>query len=250
MKLTDLCVCLDQLLQPNAYRDYCKNGLQVEGQADIPKIATAVSASLATIEAAIDCGAKALIVHHGLFWDRDPMEITGTKKKKLQLLLTEEISLIAYHLPLDAHQIYGNNWGAANLLGLTNLEPFGCYNGQYIGVKGRISPQSRDTFAKTLENFYDHPAHSAFGGKEIIESVAIISGGAHKSILEASAQNIDCFITGSFDEPIWHQAFEEKINFYALGHSNTEKIGVQLLGKHLASHFNLACPFLDVQNPF
>jgi len=248
--LQELCCYLEDLLKVSSFSDYCPNGLQVEGKGKIKKVATAVSASLSTIEAAIEVGVQALIVHHGLFWNKDSYVIQGSKREKIRLLLKHDISLLAYHLPLDAHQEFGNNWKAAQELGWKDLEPFGDYNGTSIGVKGKILPQTRKEFMDNLESYYCHPAHCALGGKEIVSTAALISGGSHKSIIEAANEGVDCFVTGSFDEPVWHQAAEEKINFFAMGHSNTEKIGPRALGLHLEKHFGVHCSFLDIENPF
>lgn len=248
--LQELCAYLDTLLELSLFSDGCPNGLQVEGKPKIKKICTAVTASLAAIEAAVEAGADALIVHHGLFWNRDSYPITGVKRKKLQQLLENGLSLLAYHLPLDAHREYGNNWRAAKELQWENLEPFGRYGNVSIGVKGTFKPQSREAFSASLQRYYGHAAHLALGGKAEVCSAALISGGAYKSIPEAASEGVDCFITGNFDEPAWHMAFEEKINFFALGHSNTEKIGPRTLGEHLYQHFNVPCEFLDLENPF
>lgn len=241
---------LDGLLQGVPIQDYCVNGLQVEGGDKIERMATAVSASLATIESAVEKKVQALLVHHGLFWSGDNYAITGVKRSKLNLLLKNEISLLAYHLPLDLNQHFGNNWKAARDLGWIDLQPFGKFNGIPIGVKGRFSPLSREALQGTLEKYYQHPAHCALGGKEIVQSAALISGGAYKSMQEAINEDIDCFITGNFDEPVWHQAIEGQINFFALGHSATERVGPKALGEHLQSHFNLPCEFIDIYNPF
>lgn len=248
--LQELCRHLDNILQPELYSDFCTNGLQVEGNSNIVTMATAVSASLATIELAVQAGVQVLIVHHGLFWNRDSYQILGSKREKLRLLLAHNISLIAYHLPLDAHQLYGNNWKAAQDLGWKDLRPFGMSQRMAIGVAGDFEPMSSQQFLEQLEHYYGHTAHTALGGKAMVSSAALISGGAHKHIMDAAAEEIDCFVTGSFDEPVWHQAFEEKINFFALGHSNTEKIGPKALAAHLESHFGRPCRFLDIENPF
>lgn len=242
--LQEFCRYLNELLKIDEFADYCENGLQVEGTSSIKKVATAVSASLATIQAAVEADVQALIVHHGLFWNADPYAVLGTKKEKLQLLLKHNISLLAYHLPLDAHQEFGNNWKAAHDLGWTDLQPFD------IGVKGTVGGISRDEFQKKLEEYYQHLAHCALGGIDYIETAALISGGAYKSLLDAASQNIDCFITGNFDEPAWHQAHEEKINFYALGHSATERVGPKALGEHIQQQFGLETIFIDIPNPF
>lgn len=248
--LEDLQRYLSELLPSSGLTDYCLNGLQVQGASEITRFATAVTASLATIQAAVDGGVQALIVHHGLFWNGDSYAITDRKRDKIKKLLDKEISLFAYHLPLDLHQQFGNNWKAARDLGWTELQPFGKYNNIPIGVKGKLPAMPREEFRQRLELYYQHPAYCALGGKEIIQTSALISGGAHKSIQEASSEKIDCFITGSFDEPIWHQAFEEQINFFALGHSATERVGPQAIGKHLQQHFNLEYQFIDLPNPF
>lgn len=248
--LSELRADLDALLQPTLFADSCPNGLQVEGKEKISLIATAVSASLATIEAAIDAKADALVVHHGIFWNQDSYIITGVKQQKLSLLLKSGLSLLAYHLPLDAHKSFGNNWKAAMDLGWENLEPFGLYKGMAIGVKGTFPPQSLCSFVEQLERYYQHQAHLAPGGNAQVKSAALISGGAYRSLGEAASEKVDCFITGNFDEPAWHQAMEEKINFLALGHSHTEKIGPKSLAIYMQEKFRLPCAFIDIENPF
>ncbi len=248
--LQDLSQYLQQLLSPADFADYCPNGLQVEGKGEIKKIAFAVSASLAVIEEAVKRQADALIVHHGIFWNKDPHVVIGTRKEKLARLLQNGISLLAYHLPLDAHQKLGNNWKAAFDLGLEDLNPFALSGKIAIGVKGKTGPISTEAFQKKLESYYGHPAHVALGGKKEIRSAAIISGGAHRYIDEAADENLDCFITGSFDEPIWDIAHERKINFFALGHYSTERVGVIALMTHLHKQFNIPGEFIDLFNPF
>ena len=228
-------------------KDFCPNGLQVEGKSSVKKIAFAVSASLETIEIAVEENVDALIVHHGIFWDKDPMPIVGTKKKKIELLLKNKISLLGYHLPLDSHQKVGNNFHAAKELGFSNLKPFGPND---IGVQGTFNPINIQAFQKSLENYYNHPAHTALGGKKEVHSAALISGGAHREIMNAVKAGVDCFITGSFDEPIWHIAFEEKINFFAMGHSNTETVGPKALMQLVKKKFSIDALFIDVPNPF
>jgi dinuclear metal center YbgI/SA1388 family protein len=248
--LQELCLYLNELLQIPGLNDYCKNGLQVEGCSKITKIATAVSASLETIEMAAEMGVDALIVHHGMFWNSDPHEITGVKKKKLKSLLKPDISLIAYHLPLDAHKEFGNNWKAALDMGWMDLKPFGNVTGIPIGVMGKIPDQTNLAFQEKLENYYGNKAHIALFGKEHVKTAGLVSGGAYKYIQDAVRENLDCFITGNFDEPVWNMAMEEKINFYALGHSATERIGSKALGEHLQAKFGIPCEFIDVNNPF
>lgn len=250
LNLKDLCNYLEKYLQAPTISDFCPNGLQVEGKSAISTIGFAVSSSLATIQEAVRLGVDVLIVHHGIFWNRDSHPIVGTKKKKLELLLNHDVSLIAYHLPLDFHQEIGNNWKAALDMRWESLEPFGSYNGIPLGVKGRFPEKTFEQFKNELEQYYQHPAIVANGGKKIVSSCALVSGGAHKEILQAAACSVDCFVTGSFDEPTWHQSYEEGINFLALGHSATERIGVQALAVHLENKFNIKCFFIDLYNPF
>lgn len=243
--LQELTLYLEGLLKCNLFTDYGPNGLQVEGTQSITRIATAVSASVATIEKAIAQDVQALIVHHGMFWSKDPLPAVGTKRKKLELLIQNNISLLAYHLPLDAHQHYGNNWKAARDMGWEDLEPFA-----EIGVKGTFSTRSIETFQEELEDYYDHPAHFAPGASKEVSSAALVSGGAHRLYPEAAALRVDCYITGSFDEPNWYQASEEGTHFFAMGHAATEVIGPKALSTHLAEQFNLESQFLDLPNPF
>jgi len=246
----ELSLYLDKLLPSNGVTDYALNGLQVEGKNGIAKVATAVSASLSTIEEAVKLKIDALIVHHGIFWNRDSYAIQGTKKKKLRLLLENEISLFAYHLPLDMHPQIGNNWKAAQDLGWLNLQPFGYLDRTPIGVKGEIALSSRDSLKEQLESYYGHPAVCVPGGPKQVRSIALISGGAYKNIMDAAKEKIDAFITGSFDEPVWHQAMEEGVNFYAMGHSATERVGPIALANSLRKTFKIPCEFIDIQNPF
>ena len=248
--LQDFSHYLEHLLSPTNFDDFCPNGLQVEGKKEIRRIGLAVSASLAVIEECVKREMDALIVHHGIFWQKDPYVVTGPKRRKLQHLLLREISLFAYHLPLDAHSQIGNNWKAARDLGFEALHPF-CLQGKMaIGVKGRLASMSVETLQHKLESYYGHPAHVALGGKREVCSAAIISGGAHRNISQAIQEDVDCFITGSFGEPIWDIAHEQKINFFALGHYATERVGILGLMAHLERQFQVHCEFIDFPNPF
>ncbi len=248
--LQALSLFLDQLLSPSSIQDYCPNGLQVEGKGGVKNVAVAVSASLEVIEAAVKMKADALIVHHGMLWQKDPLPIIGPKKEKLRHLLEHGISLFAYHLPLDAHIQIGNNWKASEDLGWKDRSAFGVHGNTSIGVKGQFAPMKIDEFRILLETYYGHPAQCALGGKSVVSSAALVSGGAHWDIIQAADQGVDCFITGSFDEPIWDIAHERKVNFFALGHYATERVGVMALSKLLIKQFGVASSFIDVANPF
>ena len=250
LTLMDLTNQLNDYLQISLFNDYGPNGLQIEGKTSIKKVATAVSCSLKIIEEAIRSEVDVLIVHHGLFWNKDSPLITGIKKQKIHLLLEHGISLIAYHLPLDAHRQIGNNWKAALDLGWEDLEPFYLSNGQWMGVRGRITKTSRNRLRQAVEAYYGQEAAVAWGGPSEIETISLISGGAYRQIEEAERLGIDCYITGNFDEPAWHLAHEGKVNFYACGHAATEKIGPRTLAKYLSHHLNVEAIFLDEFNPF
>lgn len=245
MLLKELQVQLDLLLNAALFKDYGPNGLQVEGKEKIQKAATAVSATRKAIEEAAEQGVDALIVHHGLFWNKDPYPIVGAKKEKLQLLLENGISLFAYHLPLDAHTGLGNNWRAARDLGWDNLESF-----QEFGVKGSFSPLSIEDLLTLLEKYYAHNATAALFGKKKVMSAALISGGAYKELAQAAREGVDCFITGNFDEPAWSVAQEERINFLALGHAATERVGPRALAEFIRKQLDLEAFFIDTDNPF
>lgn len=243
--ITDLLTHLNDYLQIALFSDYCPNGLQVEGKPQCVKVATAVSASENVINLAIDQKADLLIVHHGLFWNKDPYVITGPKRRKLKLLLESGLNLAAYHLPLDAHQEIGNNWKAARDLGWADLSSF-----WGIGVQGKVPKLSQADFQASLEKYYGQKASVVFGGKKAIETCALVSGGAYRQLEDAAKAGLDAFVTGNFDEPAWHMAHEEGINFYALGHAATEKVGPKALAQYLKESYGVEAFFIDEPNPF
>lgn len=251
MNLNELARFLSDLFPLQGINDFCPNGLQVEGKNKVERIATAVTANVDTIKSAVSLKADALLVHHGLFWRGDSEAIKGAKKEKISLLLENGISLFAYHLPMDLHREVGNNWNAAKEMGWTDLQPFGTFNGVFVGVKGTVPSSSREDFKNLLEEYYQHPATTAFGGPSIIETAALVSGGAHKTIVEAIEHDVDAFITGSFDLEVWDRAKEGNgVNFFAMGHSATERIGPRALAEYLSARFSVPCQFIDIENPF
>lgn len=252
LKLDDLVTHLNDLFKVDQIKDYGPNGLQVDSdKKEITSIATAVSASDETLELAIKHQVQVLIVHHGLFWENTPRPILGTLRKKIQKILDHKMSLLAYHLPMDAHPQLGNNWVAARDLGWSKLKPFGPKVGDFsIGVQGEFPPIDVLDFQIHLETYYHHKATVALEGPKKVRSAALISGGAHREFLKAKQAGVDCFITGSFDEPIWHMAKEEQMHFFALGHSNTEEVGPKALGQYLEKTFGIKHLFLNVPNPF
>ncbi|NGX31294.1 MAG: hypothetical protein K940chlam8_00660 [Chlamydiae bacterium] len=243
----ELLAYCDSLLKPEEFDDYCHNGLQVEGTESIQKIASAVSCTQESIEKAIKLGAQCLFCHHGLFWYKSPQTITGPMRKKLKQALRADLNIIGYHLPLDYSEQFGNNFMAAKRLGLKNLEHFGMSN---IGVRGTLDSIDIDAFQKQCESLFGQKGHLALFGKKTLQSCAIISGGAHRDFIHAIHLGVDAFITGSFDEPMWHMAKEYNCHFLAFGHDKTEQIGIQTLTQHLADKFKLETTFIDLGCPF
>jgi dinuclear metal center YbgI/SA1388 family protein len=244
--LQALCAHLDDLYQPALFKDYCPNGLQVEGSSEVKKVATAVTANLDTIKEAARLGVDCLICHHGLFWGSGSQVVVGALKEKIQTLLDNGISLAAYHLPMDAHSTCGNNFNAAHDLGFTDVKAL---EGT-VGVVARAPDLPKEAFKDKLEGYYGHPAHCAEKGPELISRVGILSGGGWRFMEDAAKEGVDAFITGSYDEPAWTMATDLGVNFYALGHSATERVGPKHLATHLKSAFSLPVDFIDVFNPF
>lgn len=237
---------LDTLLDVGRYRDYCPNGLQVEGGDEITHIVSGVTASQALIEAAIEQGADALLVHHGYFWKGESPTITGIKRQRIQRLLESGINLLAYHLPLDGHTELGNN---AQLARVLDISIEGITGDSGLLYHGRVKQTYEgDEFATHIESCLGRaPQHiSASRG---VERVAWCTGGAQSYIEEAAELGVDAFISGEISEQTVHIARETGIHFYAAGHHATERYGVQALGTHLSTEFALKHTFIDIDNP-
>jgi len=251
MRRDDLATYLANFLRLGDFDDESLNGLQVEGRAEVRRIAFAVSACAQSFLAAADAGADALIVHHGLLWKGVPVQpVAGPWKERLRLLLSQELNLLAYHLPLDAHGEVGNNAAAARALGLEALEPFGEYHGMKIGWKGHLArPLPRGEFVARLEAFYGHPALVVEGGSDPVRSCGVVSGGAAKEAVQAAAESLDFYVTGEPSEPVTYLCRELGVNFAALGHYATERVGVRALADHLRATLGLETVFLELDNP-
>ncbi|WP_348662782.1 Nif3-like dinuclear metal center hexameric protein [Chlamydia vaughanii] len=251
MNVADLLTYLNDLLSPQAFPDYAPNGLQIGNpNTVIEKIAVAVTADLATIQAAIDLEANVLIVHHGLFWKGMPYPITGMLYNRIQHLINHDVQLLAYHLPLDAHPNIGNNWKVAIDLQWDNLESFGS-SLPYLGVQGSFPPIPIEKFIEKLSDYYQAPIKAqALGGPKQVSSAALISGGAYKDLAQAILCKADCFITGNFDEPAWSMAWENQTHFLAFGHTATEKVGPKALANCLQGQLHIPSTFIDTTNPF
>jgi dinuclear metal center YbgI/SA1388 family protein len=241
---------LDETLEAALYRDHLPLGLQVPGADQVEHVCTAVSASLDVFERAAADGAQMLVVHHGLFWDGSPRRIGMLERRRLETLFTNDLSLVAYHLPLDGHHELGNNAVLAALLGLADVEPFGEYRGRLLGRCGTLSePEPAAALATRLGAAIGSRPLVFAGGADPVRTVGVISGGAAKDIATAAELGLDCFITGEPDEDSPYLAAELRVTLIAAGHNATETVGVQALGQRLVEEFGVTTTFLPVENP-
>ncbi len=250
-ELQDTIAELDKLLQPSRFKDYCPNGLQFPGKSEIRKLATGVTASAELFERAIAAQADLLIVHHGLFWGSTATPIDSRIKRRLKLLFDSDMSLAAYHLPLDAHPQVGNNALIARALGADTLEPFALHDGEPIGFIARFPGEgidAKELFARVTDLTQRTPLVFE-AGPEQIGSLAIVSGGGNDYLQDAVAAGADAFLTGEPAERVMSEAQEGAIHFIAAGHYATETFGVKRLGEHLSERFELEHTFIDVPNP-
>ncbi|MDZ7803186.1 MAG: Nif3-like dinuclear metal center hexameric protein [Thiohalophilus sp.] len=250
MQLSDLVRYLDDLLEVERFTDYCPNGLQVEGGATINRLVCGVTASQALIEAAIETGADALLVHHGYFWKGEAAPIVGIKKRRIARLLENGISLLAYHLPLDAHPVYGNNVQLAKVLGLKVAGSFGPPGNPAIGLYGSLSePLSGEALAAQITDRLGRAPLHVGEALAPVSKLAWCTGGAQGLIEEAVRLGVDAYLTGEVSEQTVHLARENGIHFYAAGHHATERYGARALGEHVAEHFGIEQQFIDIDNP-
>ena len=250
----ELLGAFDLLLQPERFKDFGPNGLQVEGKPEIRKIVSGVTASLALIEAAIAAQADAIFVHHGLFWRGQDGRVTGWMKQRLALLLKHDINLFAYHLPLDAHPVLGNNAQLGQLLGLSahEGEP-GRFGDQRLGFLGSkvdgSSFNTLDELAETVKNALNRPVVQVGCATAAIKNIAWCSGGAQGYFEAAIAAGADAFITGEISEPQAHYAREMGVPFIACGHHASERYGAPAVAAQVTAQFGLAHEFIDIDNP-
>lgn len=240
---------LNEYLNTADFKDHGPNGLQVEGRSAVKKIVTGVSASVELIESALSQAADALIVHHGIIWDFERPVYRGGYKRRVKLLLENDLSLFAFHLPLDAHKEVGNNFRIANILGLEQLETFGEYNSQPIGCKGSQKIIEPEKFFALIREKINTKALIFPYGPDRIRSVGVVSGGAQKEVRQALNHGLDLYLTGEASEYNMHIAKEERIHFVAAGHHATERFGIQALGEHLQNRFDVSVEFIDIPNP-
>jgi dinuclear metal center YbgI/SA1388 family protein len=245
IKRADLVTYCDDYLDIGIFKDYCPNGLQVEGKESIKKIVSGVTANQALIDAAIEQRADLLLVHHGFFWKGEEPVLTGIKKRRLKALLQNDMNLLAYHLPLDANKSLGNNVLLAKKLG---IKPQQYFSTNEIALLGIIEKQSGEEFRQYISEVLNRePLHIT--ADSMISTVALCTGAAQSYINQAIDLGVDAFISGEVSENTWHIAKENNIHYFAAGHHATERYGVQALGEHLAAKFSLEHIFIDIDNP-
>jgi dinuclear metal center YbgI/SA1388 family protein len=250
-RLNDIVRELDELLEPGRFEDYCPNGLQVPGREEVSTVATGVSAHLELFEGARAEGAELVLAHHGIFWGSGPGPIDAALARRLRVLFAGDISLLAYHLPLDAHPEVGNNALLARALGARELEPFAAHRGEPIGSLARF-PGEGLPVEQLLGRVRTLTAREplAFAcGPPTVQRLGIVSGGGADYLPDAIAAGADAFLTGEPAERVMAQAREAGVHFIAAGHYATETLGVKRLGEHLSERFGVRHVFLDVPNP-
>ncbi len=240
----------EEYLKVKDFEDHCHNGLQVEGVKEIKKIITGVSLSQKIIEAAIAKKAQMIIVHHGLFRSIfESKQITGIFRNRLKLLLSNDLNLMGFHLPLDAHPEIGNNISLCRLLGLVNMKVLNTPDYGDIGYTGELDqPINFSDFVSLVNKKLNINSYNLAAGPNKVKKVGIISGGASPDYKAAVAVGCDTYICGDIREEIVRQVEEIKINFINAGHYNTEKLGVQNLGELVAKEFDIDVEFVDVPN--
>jgi dinuclear metal center YbgI/SA1388 family protein len=237
---------LEHLLQPQAFRDYGPNGLQVEGRAEVRAIVSGVTASLAFIDAAIAAGADTLIVHHGLFWRGQDGRVTGWLRARLARLLAHDVNLFAYHLPLDAHAELGNNAQLGQRLGLAADARFGDQDLGFAGPGGGVALAA---FAARVGQVLGRTPTVVPGDGRPLSRIGWCSGGAQGFFEAAIAAGVDAFVTGEISEPQAHLARETGVAFLACGHHATERYGAPAVAAHVATAVGATHRFIDIENP-
>jgi dinuclear metal center YbgI/SA1388 family protein len=247
MKREELVSYLDGLMAPGKFRDYCPNGLQVEGCSEITRLVAGVTASQALLDAAVDRHAEAILVHHGYFWKGEDGRVTGIRRNRLATLLANDINLLAYHLPLDAHPELGNNAQLARRLGWL---PEGRFGEQDIAWLGTVAePCDLSALAVKVASVLGREPMVIGDGRRPIRRIAWCSGGAQGYFEQAIALGVDAYLSGEISEQTVHLARESGVAYLAAGHHASERFGVQALAEHLAQQFGIACDFVDLDNP-
>ncbi len=247
-KLHQIVRYTDALLAIDKFQDYGPNGLQVEGCAEVNTLVSGVTASQALLDSAIEQGADAVLVHHGYFWKNEDPRVVGMKRRRLASLLENNISLLAYHLPLDAHSELGNNVQLARVLGFVADDTV--TDRTELVMTGRpAAPLSGEALAVHIASKLNRQPLHIPGAADTITSIAWCSGGAQGYIEAAVELGVDAYVTGEVSEQTVHVARECGIHFFAAGHHATERYGAPALGEHLAQKFGITHNFIDIDNP-
>jgi len=245
MNRDELAAYLDGLLEASRFRDYCPNGLQVEGRVEVRRLVCGVTASQALLEAARATGADAVLAHHGWFWRGEDGRVTGIRRARLKTLLENDISLFAYHLPLDAHAELGNNAQLGRLMGWRIDGRFAEQDVGFLGHTEGAARQIADALALRLGRAPLLVGDAA----RPVSRIAWCSGGAQGYFEQAIAAGADLYVSGEISEQTTHLARESGVPYIAAGHHATERYGVQALGAHLAERFGIECRYVEVENP-
>ncbi|WP_114418535.1 Nif3-like dinuclear metal center hexameric protein [Marinospirillum perlucidum] len=240
---------LDELLKVVDFKDYAPNGLQVEGRSEITRVMTGVTASQALVDRAVEWGADLLLVHHGYFWKGEPLPLTGMKGRRVKTLMQNDINLVAYHLPLDAHPQLGNNQKLAEVLG---LEVTGVMDSPSwpLGLTGRLpEPLSAQALSELVTEKLKRPPLHLAGHEKPIQTLAWCTGSAEGGIYRAAELGVDAYISGEVSEKTLHEARELGVDYFACGHHATERYGVKALGEWIAEQEGVEQVFVDLDNP-
>ena len=248
MQLNELETYLNKLLNIELFRDYCPNGLQVEGRNEVCRVVSGVTASLCFLQAAISAEADAVLVHHGYFWRNEESRIVNMKQRRLASLIKNDISLLAYHLPLDAHAEFGNNAQLAHRLGFVENGRFGEQNIAMQGVLPSQGMRLKELQLQIEAALLRRPLIIGDDGR-LIHRIAWCTGGAQDYFEEAIRLGVDAFLTGEISEQTVHMARESEVAFISAGHHATERYGVQALGEHISRKFGIDHQFIDIDNP-
>jgi dinuclear metal center YbgI/SA1388 family protein len=247
VKLNELLHYTQELMQVERFKDYCPNGLQIEGRQEIKKIVTGVTASMVLLEAAKRANADLILVHHGYFWRNEDPRVVGIKRNRLAFMLKNDLNLMAYHLPLDAHAEYGNNVQLGRMLGLR-------FNGiagesKLVAYGDLAEPITLEAFSVLISTILKRVPLVIGDPKRLVQKVAWCTGAAQGYIDTAIALGVDVYISGEISEQTTHQSIESGVSYISAGHHATERYGVQALGAHLSEKFDLTHAFIDVENP-
>ncbi|MBX2837029.1 MAG: Nif3-like dinuclear metal center hexameric protein [Gammaproteobacteria bacterium] len=241
---------VNRTLDVDRISDYCPNGLQVQGRTEVRRLVTGVTASLEFLERAIEADADAVLVHHGYFWRGEPAALIGMKYARVKQLITHDISLLAYHLPLDTHLEFGNNAQLARRLDLQNLQQHSVDGVENLFWSGELEkPISAESWIERIDTALGRSPTVAGDMGRPIGRVGCCTGGAQRYISMAADLGLDAFVSGEISEQTTHEARERQVFYAAAGHHATERYGVQALGEHLSQQFALEHRFIDVDNP-